>query len=196
MTERAAVTLTRFSGGDAGPWRITSMRDIRGASLPSAPFLMIDGNPGTWTLHGASSNLRYTTAPERKALQAKQEGLGRPTSTRAALIPIRKSEEWWAMAQDERRAVYERGGHLPIGLDYLPGVARKLYHARDHGEPFDFLTWFEFAPDDEAAFDHMLVRLRECAEWAYVDREVDIRPSCPQPSQQQTAPTSPLRLTP
>ena len=79
------------------------------------------------------------------------------------------------MAQDERRAVYERGSHLPIGLDYLPGVARKLYHSRDHGEEFDFLTWFEFAPDQEAAFDHMLERLRACAEWDYVDREVDIR---------------------
>ncbi len=175
MSERATVTLTRFCGGDAGQWRITAIREVRGASLPPARFLAIDGNAGAWTLSGASSNLRYTTAPERAALQAKQEELGRPTSTRAALIPIRKSAEWWAMAQDERRAVYERGGHLPIGLDYLPGVARKLYHARDHGEPFDFLTWFEFAPEAEAAFDHMLVRLRACAEWDYVDREIDIR---------------------
>ncbi|MBA4048983.1 MAG: chlorite dismutase, partial [Sphingomonas sp.] len=115
------------------------------------------------------------TAPELAEIRAKQEGLGRPASTRAALIPIRKSAEWWEMAQDQRRGVYERGSHLPIGLDYLPGVARKLYHSRDHGEAFDFLTWFEFAPDQEEAFDHMLVRLRACAEWEYVDREVDIR---------------------
>lgn len=179
MTERAPITLSRFVGADAGQWQITSIREFRGASLPSARFLAIDAEASTatpaWTLRGAGSNLRYTTAPERTALQAKQEGLGRPASTRAALIPIRKSAEWWAMAQDERRAVYEQGSHLPIGLDYLPGVARKLYHSRDHGEPFDFLTWFEFAPDQEAAFDHMLVRLRECAEWDYVDREVDIR---------------------
>jgi hypothetical protein len=133
MTERAPVALTRFSGADAGPWRITSIRDIRGATLPPASFLAINGQAGAWTLSGASSNLRYTTAPERTALRAKQEGLGRPTSTRAALIPIRKSEEWWAMAQDERRAVYERGGHLPIGLDYLPGVARKLSCCRFGG---------------------------------------------------------------
>jgi hypothetical protein len=175
MTERAPITLSRFVGADSGQWQITSITEFRGESLPPARCLAIDRDvePDTavWTLRGAGSNLRYTTAHERSTLQAKQEGLGRPASTRAALIPIRKTAEWWAMAQDERRAVYERGSHLPIGLDYLPGVARKLYHSRDHGEAFDFLTWFEF----EAAFDHMLVRLRECAEWDYVDREVDIR---------------------
>lgn len=179
MTERASITLSRFAGADAGQWQITSIREFRGESLPSARFLAIDSDTSAdttaWTLRGAGSNLRYTTAAERGLLQAKQEGLGRPASTRAALIPIRKSAEWWAMAQDERRAVYEKGSHLPIGLDYLPGVARKLYHSRDHGEPFDFLTWFEFAPDLEAAFDDMLVRLRACAEWEHVDREVDIR---------------------
>lgn len=179
MTERAPITLSRFTGGDSGQWQITSICEVRGAGLPAARFLAIDVDAGSaapaWTLHGAGSNLRYTTASERAELQAKQEGLGRPASTRAALIPIRKSAEWWAMAQDERRAVYEQGSHLPIGLDYLPGVARKLYHSRDHGEPFDFLTWFEFAPDQEEAFDHMLVRLRSCAEWAFVDREVDLR---------------------
>ncbi len=131
------------------------MCEVRGEAIASAPFLAIDGAEGPWLLRGAGSSLRYTTAMERGQLQAKQQGLGRPASTRAALIPIRKSAEWWAMAQDERRAVYERGAHLPIGLD--------------------FLTWFEFAPDQEAAFDHMLERLRECAEWDYVDREVDIR---------------------
>ena len=38
---------------------------------------------------------------------------------------------------------------MPVGLDYLPGVARKLYHSRDLGEEFDFLTWFEFEPEEE-----------------------------------------------
>ncbi|MBY0519758.1 MAG: chlorite dismutase family protein [Sphingomonas sp.] len=171
-----APSPTRFAGADAGQWRVTSICEVRGTSLPAAQFVAIDGaDDGPCTLSGTASNLSYTTASERQALQAKQEGLGRPLSTRAALIPIRKSAEWWAMAQDERRAVYEQGSHLPIGLDYLPGVARKLNHSRDLGEPFDFLTWFEFAPAEEAAFDHMLVRLRRCAEWNYVDREIDIR---------------------
>jgi hypothetical protein len=172
----APLPITHFTGGDSGAWRITSIAAVQGEALPLAPLLSIGGlGTGAWTLRGTASHLRYTTANERRQLQAKQEGLGRPESTCAALLPIRKTAEWWAMAQDERRAVYEQGSHLPIGLDYLPGVARKLYHSRDLGEDFDFLTWFEFAPEEEAAFDHMLERLRGCAEWGYVDREVDIR---------------------
>lgn len=175
------LPITGFTGGSTGQWRVTGIAEVVGPILPNAPFLSIatslpnEGVTGAWTLRGTASNLRYTTADERRQLQAKQEGLGRPAATRGALLPIRKTGEWWAMAQDERRAVYEAGSHLPVGLDYLPGVARKLYHSRDLGEEFDFLTWFEFAPEEEAAFDHMLVRLRACAEWAYVDREIDIR---------------------
>lgn len=170
---------TLFSLGERGQWRVTSLSAASGEGLAPAPMLHIGegvatGTPAT-VLAGIASNLRYTTTAERAQLVARQEGLGRPASTRAALIPITKSAAWWAMAQDERRAVYERGGHLPIGMDYLPGVARKLYHSRDLGEPFDFLTWFEFAPEEEMAFDHMLERLRQCAEWDYVTREVDIR---------------------
>lgn len=177
--EHVPLPVTRFTAGNAGQWRVTAITAVLGATLPVAGFLDIsnagDATDGSWHLRGTASNLRYTTAEERRQLQAKQEGLGRPGSIRAALIPIRKSAAWWAMAQDERRAVYEQGSHLPIGLDYLPGVARKLYHSRDLGEDFDFLTWFEFSPEDEAAFDHMLDRLRSCTEWNYVDREVDIR---------------------
>ncbi len=174
------LPITHFAGGDAGQWRVKRVRAVRGESLPTPSALTIgeglaSAGPGMWTLRGTASHLRYTTAGERQQLRARQEGLGRPESTCAALLPIRKSAAWWELAQDERRAVYEQGSHLPIGLDYLPGVARKLYHSRDLGEDFDFLTWFEFAPDQEAAFDHMLERLRRCAEWDFVDREVDIR---------------------
>ena len=42
-------------------------------------------------------------------------------------------------------------------------------------EPFDFLTWFEFAPADEPAFDRLLARLRATREWDFVEREVDVR---------------------
>lgn len=172
------MAATRFAAAATGEWRIISITAATGESLPGAPFLSIDGvaRDWVWTLRGTASNLRYTTAQERARLIARQEGLGRPQATRAALIPITKSDAWWALAQDERRAVYAAGGHYAIGLDYLPAVARKLYHARNlDGEPFDFLTWFEFAPEDEAAFDAMLVRLRAGAEWEYVTREVDIR---------------------
>ena len=97
---------------------------------------------------------------------------------RAALIPIRKSAAWWALPQDERREVFEaQSRHIAIGLKYLPAVARRLHHCRDLGpdEPFDFLTWFEYAPSDSAAFEELVQTLRASPEWEYVDREVDIR---------------------
>ena len=42
-------------------------------------------------------------------------------------------------------------------------------------QPFDFLTWFEYAPDQTAAFEYLVSRLRATEEWAYVEREIDIR---------------------
>lgn len=181
--------IVRFTGGSEGPWRITGIRPFRGEGIapatrlrigPDAPGIPHDapgGAPGgAWSLRGFVSNLRYTTRTEMQALAAVQEGLGRPGATCAALIPIAKSPRWWAMAQDERRALFEEvSHHTAIGLAYLPGIARRLHHARDLGEPFDFLTWFEFAPEAEPAFDALLARLRATEEWNYVDREIDIR---------------------
>lgn len=173
-----------FSGGPSGPWRIRSQRALRGAPLAPVPRLAVAPSEAcgeacgeaAWSLRGLTSNLRYTTRPERDALRAVQPALARTEALHAALIPIRKSEAWWDLAQDERRALFEEtSGHTRIGMEYLPAIARRLHHARDLGEPFDFLTWFEYAPEHEAAFDHMLARLRATAEWTYVDREIDIR---------------------
>src|SRR5262249_32330893 len=109
-------------------------------------------------------------------LRAKQAALGRPEATRAAFLPIRKSEAWWELAQDERRTVFEDQSHHISGtLKYLPMIARRLHHARDLGEPFDFMTWFEYAPEYESAFDELVAMLRSTPEWKYVDRELDIR---------------------
>jgi hypothetical protein len=169
------------TAGAQGPWRVTGIRACLGATLPQAARLRVeDGeatpDDGAWRLHGVTSNLRYTAEAERTTLASVQQGLGRPAATRAALIPIRKSAAWWDMAQDARRAVLEEESrHIAIGLEYLPGVARRLIHSRDLGEPFDFLTWFEFAPQHEADFDALLVRLRATKEWSFVEREVEIR---------------------
>ena len=57
----------------------------------------------------------------------------------------------------------------------MPAVARRLHHARDLGGAFDFLTWFEYAPESAAAFEELVARLRATQEWSYVDREVDVR---------------------
>ncbi len=171
-----------FSGGRTGPWRIDRLAAVHGETLPDADRLEVregdfaasDG--ALWVLRGVTSNERYTTRGEHEALRARQEPLGRHRATRAALIPVRKSAAWWALSQDERRAVFEeRSRHIAIGLDYLPAVARRLHHARELGEPFDFLTWFEYAPDAANAFEELTARLRETEEWRFVEREVDIR---------------------
>jgi hypothetical protein len=177
-----------FAAGMTGAWQIERIEAVIGEGLAVAPRLAITESPvaepaplpagASWTLTGFTSNLRYTERQERTALDAKSAGLARPEATRAALIPIRKTPAWWAATQEERRRIFEaQSHHIAIGMDYLPGVARRLHHCRDIGGPFDFLTWFEYAPADEAAFDAMLARLRATPEWDHVDREVDVRMS-------------------
>lgn len=171
----------RFTAGDEGRWRITAIQAVIGDTLAPAARLAVAeepaaATPGVWSLSGTTSNVRYANRSEMTALRARQAGLARPEATRAALIPIRKSDAWWSLAQDERRDILEeQSRHTAIGMDYLPQIARRLHHCRDLGEPFDFLTWFEFAPEHEAAFDALLVRLHATPEWTYVEREVDVR---------------------
>ena len=97
----------------------------------------------SWRLAGVASHLRYVERPEKTLLAEKQEALGRPEASCAALIPIRKSAAWWELTQEERRHIFEDQSHHIAGssLKYLPMIARQLYHCRDLGEPFDFLTW-------------------------------------------------------
>lgn len=177
--------LFTFAGGEIGLWRVVRIETIVGESLADLPRLDVISGPipalpegAKWTLRGMTSNERYVTREEKEQLAAKQPGLGRPEATCAALIPVRKTAEWWSLAQDERRRTFEeRSSHVKTGLKYLPAVARRVHHCRDLGEnePFDFLTWFEFAPSDSRAFDELVAELRASEEWTYVDREIDIR---------------------
>ena len=192
MTPSPAHRLFTFVGGSSGTWRVEQMRPVVGDSLPAMAALSIvaaevgaaggrdEGSDGdaVWRLRGIVSNERYVERAEKDALVAKQEGLGRPACTRAALIPIRKNAAWWALTQDERRHVFEaQSRHIAIGLRYLPAIARRLHHCRDLGpdEPFDFLTWFEYAPADAGAFEDLVGQLRASPEWRFVEREVDVR---------------------
>ena len=175
-----------FVGGSAGRWRVVRNEAVRGAGLPAAACLdVVEGPEPTrpyapaWVLRATTSNARYTTRLEMGQLASRQAGLGRPEARCAALIPIRKTPAWWRLMQDERRALFAEGDHTGIGLDYLPGVARRLHHGRDLGEPFDFLTWFEYAPEHAGAFEEMCQKLRGTPEWRFVEREVDIRLSRP-----------------
>lgn len=113
---------------------------------------------------------------EGAQLRAVQAGLGRPEARCAAMIPITKSAAWWDLAQDERRAIFEdKSRHIAATLRFLPAVARRLHHARDLGEPFDFVTWFEFAPEHSGLFDELLAVSRTTEAWRYVEREVELR---------------------
>ena len=177
--------LFTFTGGKSGPWRITRVETAVGEPLIRAARLDVTAGPSLsvredaqWSLRGITSNDRYVTQQEKEQLLAKQPTLGRLEATCAALIPIRKNALWWSLTQDQRRAIFEESSnHIEIALKYLPAVARRLHHCRDldENEPFDFLTWFEFAPADSAAFDELVAILRASEEWKYVEREIDIR---------------------
>jgi chlorite dismutase len=172
-----------FIGGKQGAWRVLSVDSKAGQNLEPVERLavvndVVDKLPfdSAWALQGFTSNVRYAERNEINTLKSIQPELNRPEAICAALIPIKKSAQWWDMPQDERRAIFEeQSHHTAIGLEYLPAIARRLHHCRDLGEPFDFLTWFEFAPEHSAAFDELLVRLRASKEWTFVEREVEIR---------------------
>ena len=181
--EKGMTLITTFTGGATGMWRVENIQAISGSPLAMVKRVAVfEGYQGerqeydAWRLRGVTSYERYVHRAEREQLVAVQPDLGRAEATRAALIPIRKSAAWWDLTQDERRAIFEeQSHHIGTGLKYLPAVARRLYHSRDLGEPFDFLTWFEYAPTDAAAFDELVQALRQTEEWKYVEREVDIR---------------------
>ncbi|MBS0549699.1 MAG: chlorite dismutase family protein [Proteobacteria bacterium] len=169
-----------FNGGVRGNWKVTRQQSVEGSGLADVAFVdrgTAADAAAAWTLSGVTSNLRYTNAAEKKILDATPSVLAKPGATRGALIPITKSAAWWGMAQDERRAVLEdRSQHIAIGSDYLSVVSRQLVHCRDQeGAQFDFLTWFEFAPENEARFDDLLAKLRATPEWGYIEREVELR---------------------
>ena len=175
--------LATFAGGSTGEWLVERLEAVAGESLPPvARVAVVEGRDdapsgdSAWVLRGVTSNERYVERRERELLTAREAPLGRSGATRAALIPVRKSEEWWELAQNERREIFEeRSHHIGVGARYLPAIARRLHHSRDLGEPFDFLTWFEYSPADANAFEELVGLLRDTPEWTYIEREVDIR---------------------
>lgn len=178
---RAGMSPATFVAGPTGQWRIDSIKVISGAALAAAPRLdvregIVSPAEAVWSLQAVSGHVRYVERPEKTTLDPISPGLARPEASRGALIPIRKSDSWWALPQDERRAIFEeRSQHIQGSLAYLPRIARRLYHARELGQPFDFLTWFEFAPEHEPAFEELLGFLRSREEWDFVEREVELR---------------------
>jgi chlorite dismutase len=177
---------TTFRGGQTGTWRITALLPVKGDPLPPVTAISITSGAAialpllssqtSWRVAGVASHLRYADRAEKVKLEEAQAGLGRAEATCAALIPIRKSSAWWELTPEERRSIFEdKSRHIADTLKYLPAIARQLYHSRDLGEPFDFLTWFEYAPEHAALFEDLVGELRATEEWTYVEREVDVR---------------------
>ena len=122
-TPASLPRLFTFVGANYGPWAVRSVRTLMGDALPPAPCLQVVAGGAVpplgaaWALTGITSNERYVERHEQVALVGAQAGLGRAEATRAALIPIRKSPAWWALTQDERRAVFEaQSHHIAIGM--------------------------------------------------------------------------------
>ena len=177
---------TTFRGGQSGAWRVTLNSAVKGEALAAVPALAITQSASialpilpsstSWRLVGVTSHLRYVEKAEQEQLAEKQAPLGRKEASFAALIPIKKSAAWWELNQDERREILEAKSHHISGtLKYLPQVARQLYYCRDLGEAFDFITWFEYAPEHAAMFEELVAMLRTTEEWTFVEREVDVR---------------------
>ena len=101
-----------FGAGARGDWQIQRVASVTGEGLPMARRLSMSeaatvDNSNIWQLRGVVSNPRYSTASELRQLAAVSPPLGRPEAKVAALIPIKKSELWWTMAQDERHQLFE-----------------------------------------------------------------------------------------
>ena len=177
----SALSPATFVAGSQGAWKIERVVAVSGEVLAAADWLdvqerIVASPGGTWSLRGVAGQARYAERKETVVLDAESLRLGRPDATRAALIPIKKSSQWWAMPQDERRVIFEeRSHHISDSAKYVPFIARRLYQSRDLGEPFDFLTWFEFAPEHAGAFDELLAMLRAREEWKFVEHEVEVR---------------------
>ena len=180
----AAIVPVSFVGAETGTYRVLRMDAVVGrpltpvAALTSHPFHLpaAVAHGAAWVLRGTNSAVRYVERAETETLRLIQPPIGRPECTHAALIPIRKSDAWWNLAQDERREIFElRSNHIASCLKYLPAIARRLHQSRDLGEPFDFLTWFEYAEQHVDLFEELVQLLRTSEEWKYVDWEVDIR---------------------
>ncbi len=134
--------------------------------------------------YGVAQHSHYTSNQHRELL----DGISLPEvaaseNTIAVLIPIRKSEEWWSLPQDQRQAYFEKTesweGHTAIGLKFADRIFRRLYHSRYLGMQldYDFLTYFEFEEKYQRDFRALLSQLRDTRlnpEWKFVDKEFEV----------------------
>jgi len=102
----------------------------------------------------------------------------------AAVTPLNKTDEWWAMdflhresfflpRYDENENMVVKG-HTLASAAGVPNICRRLVHAPDgYGldENYDFVGYFEFAEADAPVFRQVMEGLRDIKqnpEWKYV----------------------------
>ena len=115
-------------------------------------------------LVGAASDARYVERAEKSGWWLTRPASACPRPRGAALIPIKKSGGVVELTQEERRRIFEdKSQHIAASMKYLPAIAWG-HHCRDLGEPFDFLTWFEYYPANAALFEELVAMLRATEE--------------------------------
>jgi chlorite dismutase len=134
---------------------------------------------GAGDLVGVTQHLGYTRSEERAALASTATP---GPDAHVVVIPLTKTPGWWALAHDERDRLFRGAGkalgHVDVGRPHAKTILRKLYHGRGvPGAGWDFLTYFEFAPELAPSFRELLQGLRDPGrnpEWAEVAREAEI----------------------
>lgn len=129
-----------------------------------------------WVLKGVVSSSRYIAREERDPFDTTETSFSRGEATCAALIPIRKSLDWWTLGRSDRTQLVEaRTRAVNRTMRFLPAFARRLRLGQGLSEEFDSVTWFEFSQSDTPVFDDLLGALRTSEEWQFVEREIEIR---------------------
>src|SRR5690349_7262702 len=98
------------------------------------PHLQLERSERHGDAPGAASSrsTRCFFSSRRRHTRSLRDWSSDVCSSDLALIPIRKSAAWWALAHDERRKIFEeRSHHVAHSLPYLPRIARRLHHGRD-----------------------------------------------------------------
>ncbi len=108
-------------------------------------------------LHGLTKKPNYVPAfSEQLKTDLKAPSESGPY---AAVIPIRKDAEWWALPQEQRAGMMQE--HTEAALPYHKTVKRKLYHSTGLDD-IDFITYFETAKLDD--FQSLILSLQKVKE--------------------------------
>lgn len=197
-TDKTLKPLTMSQNGRLSLYRVRKVVPIRGEApnlkqgwsvvrietSSSLPSNKSSGGSSVIEFYGVTQHLHYTSDAQRKELDRHSVTELEPSDqTMGVLIPIRKSEEWWKLSQDQRQSYFQKTdaheGHTAVGLKYVDRIFRKLYHSRYLNAvlSYDFLTYFEFKDVYENDFRTLLSELRDTnhnPEWTFVDREFEI----------------------